>query len=113
MNKDEIRKLLKKTEKKAKDLAGQAGNLIKEVEKDASYGTKASKVKVEQFTLESERKALITELGEKVYPMLRKEKVDMKKVKDLVEEIQDIENQIRGKKSSLTKMKNKRKERKS
>ncbi|MDA3792925.1 MAG: hypothetical protein PF545_04620 [Elusimicrobia bacterium] len=108
MKKEEIKNLLKKTEEKAKEMAGQAGKLLKEVEKEATYTTKKSKVKVEQFTLESERKTLISKLGEKVYPMLRKEKVEIKKLKKLVQQIQDIENQIRGKKGSLTKMKKKR-----
>ena len=47
----EIKNVLKKAEKIAKDFGAKAGDILKVIEKDATYGTKAGVLKVEQFAL--------------------------------------------------------------
>lgn len=109
MDKLDIKKFLKQTEKIVKDLGSKAGNLAKTLEKDASYGTKAGIVKIEQLSLENEKNKVIKQLGKRTYELLRKKEISHKKFDDILKKINDIENKIRGKKASLTRLKQKRK----
>ncbi|MFW6134088.1 MAG: hypothetical protein ACOC5R_00770 [Elusimicrobiota bacterium] len=112
MEKEEKKNFLKQVEKIAKDFGTKASELTKSIEKDATYGTKAGMVKIEQLTLESEKNKLINQLGKKTYSLLRKKEISHKSLKELFEKIKDLDNKIRGKKVSLTKMKKSRKKKK-
>jgi len=109
MEKDETKNFMKQTEKIFKDFGAKVSDIAKALEKDASYGTKAGMVKVEQLTLESEKNKLLGQLGRKAYDLLKKEEISHKNLDELVEKIKDIDNKIRGKKVSLSKLKKKRK----
>ncbi len=106
--KDDIRSFLKQTEKVVKDLGSKAGELAKAIEKDASYGTKAGMVKVEQLSLENDKSKLISQFGKKAYELMKKKLVSHKSLNEIYDKIQDIENKIRGKKIILSKLKKKR-----
>jgi hypothetical protein len=105
---DDVKDFLKQTEKIIKDLGSKAGEIAKAVEKDASYGTKASMIKVEQLALENEKSKLISQLGKKAYDLLKKKSIAHKNVEEIFEKIKDVDTKIRVKKTSLSKLKNQR-----
>ncbi|MGM0440953.1 MAG: hypothetical protein ACQEQC_00840 [Elusimicrobiota bacterium] len=92
-----------------KDIKSRAGKLAKTIEKEAAYGSKASMVKVEQLSLEKDRKNAVCELGEKAYSLLKKEEIEAPQLEELAEKIEKIDYKIRGKKAQLTKLKKKKK----
>lgn len=109
MEKDEVKSFLKQTEKIVKDLGSKAGDLLKAVEKDASYGTKAGMIKVEQLTLENEKNKLLCQLGRKAYELLKKDKVSHSSLAEITGKIKEIDNKLRAKKALLSNLKRKRK----
>ena len=108
MDKNDLKSFLKQTEKVIKDLGLKAGELAKAVEKDASYGTKAGMIKVEQLALENDKNKLINQLGKKTYNLLKRKSIAHKGLDEIYEKIQDLENKIRGKKTILANLKRKR-----
>ncbi len=108
MEQEESRSFLKKTEMMLKDLGHRGGEIARMLKDDASYGTKAGMIKVEQLTLENEKNKLLTKLGEKSYSLIRRKKISNKALEELYQQIQDIDNKIRGKKVSLSALKRKR-----
>lgn len=107
--KDDIKSFLKQTEKIVKELGAKAGELGKAIEKDASYGTKAGMIKVEQLALENEKNKLLGQFGKKAYELMRKKQISHKNLEETFNKIQDVDNKIKGKKLSLTNLKKKRK----
>ncbi len=106
--KDKKKDFQDQTKNFLKDIKSRAGKLAKAIEKEAAYGSKASMVKVEQLSLEKDRKDAICKLGEKAYSLLRREDVKAPELDDLVEKIEQVDYKIRGKKSQLTKLKKKK-----
>lgn len=108
MEKNDLKDFLKQTEKMVKELGVKAGDLAKAVEKDATYGTKAGMIKVEQLALENDKNKLIAQFGKKAFNLMRSKSISHEGLNDLYEKIQNIDNKIRGKKVSLSKLKRKR-----
>jgi len=108
MEKDNSKTVLDKTESILKDLGERFNEVGKMLKNDATYGTKAGLLKLEQLTLENEKNKLLTSLGEKCYSLIRKKKIKDESLGDLFEKLQDIDNRIRGKKVAMTANKKKR-----
>lgn len=108
MDKDDSKNILKKTEKMLKDLGHRGGEIAKSLKDDASYGTKAGMIKVEQLSLENEKSRLLTQLGSKAYTLIRRKKISNPDLTELFEAVQDLDNRIRGKKVALAALRKKR-----
>jgi len=103
--KADIKDFLKQTEKIVKDLGTKAGKLAKAVEKDATIGTKAGMIKVEQLALENDRNKLLNQLGIKAYSLIKSKKISHQSMKAIYDKIAKIDAQIRIKKGMITKLK--------
>lgn len=109
MDKNNVKNFLAQTEKVIKKLREKAGALAKAVEKDATYGTKAGMLKIEQLSLENEKNKLIAQFGKKAYSLFKTKKLMHKSLSEHIDKISVVENNIKIKKSELSKLKNKRK----
>ena len=109
MDKEDVRNLLKQTEKVVKDVGAKAGELAKALEKDAAYGTKAGILKIEKLALENEKNKLLAGMGKKAYELIKKKTLSADKLQDQVKKLAAIDQKISVKKASLTKLKKTRK----
>ena len=112
MDKKDLKVFLKQTEKIVKDLGAKAGDLAKAVEKDATYGTKAGMIKVEQLALENDKGKLMNQFGKKAYWLMKRKLISHKSLEDIYVKIEEVEVSIRKKKSELSSLKRKRKTKK-
>lgn len=108
MENEHSKSLLEKTESILKDLGERFSEVGKMLKTDATYGTKAGLLKLEQLTLENEKNKLLIKLGEECYSLIRKKKIKEESLEELFENIRDIDNRIRGKKVAMTANKKKR-----
>ncbi len=108
MDKIDIKNFLKQTEEKMTELSGKASEIAKAFGKSTSDLSKEGMLKIEQLTLEHERNKRVSKLGEKTYKLLKSGKIKHASLSDLVKEIKEVENKIRGKKISASKIKTKK-----
>ena len=107
MEKGDIKKFIKQAEERIAELRGKAGDVAKALGKSTSDLSREGMLKVEQLTLEHERSKLVSKLGEEAFKLLRSGKLKHADLNDLLKEIKDIENKIRGKKIAISKVRKK------
>ncbi len=108
MDKNDIKSFLRQTEKMVKEVGAKAGELAKAVEKDATYGTKAGMIKVEQLALENDKNKLVSQFGKKAYWLMQRKLIAHNSLSEIYEKIQGLDGKIKIKKSELSKLKRKR-----
>jgi len=104
-DKKKMQGFLKDVEKRLKGWGGKAKEIAKGIEKDAVYGGKVSKVKLEEIELEAKRWKLYRDLGKQTHDLLRVKKIKNASLNKTSEKISDIDSQLRKKKALLKRYK--------
>ena len=105
VEKKKVQGFLKDVEKRLRVWGGRAREIAKGVEKDAVYGSKVSKVKLEEIELEAKRWKLYRDLGKQAHNLLKAKKITNASLSKTSEKIGDIDSQLKKKKALLKRLK--------
>lgn len=93
--KEDFKKIVEKTEKGLKTFGNKILELAEVVKEDTVYGAKIGKLKLKQMDLESKRMKKLRLLGETVYKLVQKKKIDYPEINEVCKQIFEIEKDIR------------------
>jgi len=107
MERKEAQRFWEKAEQQLKELSAKAVRIAKGLQREAVYGVKIGKLKVEEVALEGKRAKLFQEIGSETFKLVKKNKLKNSKISKLCTQVDKINAEITKKKvnSSLLKKK--------
>jgi hypothetical protein len=107
MEKKEAQRFWGKAEKQLKRLSSKAVEIAKGLQREAVYGVKFTRLKIDEMGLESKRVKLFQEIGSETFKLVKKNKLKNSKISKLCALVDRINKEIGKKKvdSSLLKKK--------